>query len=254
MARLVDLEQLKSEWLSRGKQGFTLCPGVILTPSAEDFAREKGIVHSPAGSKAKSSDDFGRMTVTPVPVRSGRAVFVDDATGQELSEKPEEMTHIRGNRLVPKTHPEIAFRGKLDTLQAEILRVQLAAFAEHRPGLDRDIAELLSFTRAILAAEVKDEPLAPIRLLGLDSAGIRRASQHPQEELGIGHPIPEASMGAVCVELNFLRTQVREAELAAVNAFTVNGKITRPDIIEALNRLSGAVYIIFCRKIAGYYS
>ena len=60
-------------------------------------------------------------------------------------------------------------------------------------------------------------------------------------------------MGAVCVALNSLRTFVRETELAAVTAFMRDNEMTRPDIVEALNRLSSCVYIIFCKKVAGQY-
>ena len=60
-------------------------------------------------------------------------------------------------------------------------------------------------------------------------------------------------MGEVCVALNNVRTFIREAELLAVTAFTQDGKVTRPDIVEALNRLSSCVYIMFCKKVAGQY-
>ena len=54
-------------------------------------------------------------------------------------------------------------------------------------------------------------------------------------------------MGRVCAELNYLRTFIRETELSAVEAFTVDGEMKRSDIVEALNRLSSCVYIIFCK-------
>ena len=58
-------------------------------------------------------------------------------------------------------------------------------------------------------------------------------------------------MGRLCASLNELRTQVRETELCAVNAFAQDGPDGRLDIIEGLNRLSSCVYILFCRTAAG---
>lgn len=37
------------------------------------------------------------------------------------------MTHLHGNVLVPKTHPQIAFRGMLDSLEAKIMSLQVVA-------------------------------------------------------------------------------------------------------------------------------
>ena len=43
--------------------------------------------------------------------------FVDYETGAFYFEKPEHMTHLYGNVLVPKDHKRIYFRGKLDSLE-----------------------------------------------------------------------------------------------------------------------------------------
>ena len=122
-----------------------------------------------------------------------------------------------------------------------------------KPQLSEELEELLGYLRLILAAEVKDDALQPMNLLGMDSAGIRRASHHVKESIGIDHPIPAWKMGKLCASLNELRTQVRETELYAVNAFEYDTPDARNDIIEGLNRLSSCVYILFCRAAAGYY-
>ena len=92
-----------------------------------------------------------------------------------------------------------------------------------------------------------------MNLLGMDSAQIRRVSHNVKEHIGINHPIPTYKMGKLCAGLNELRTQVRETELYAVNAFESESPDARNDIIEGLNRLSSCVYILFCRLAAGYY-
>ena len=161
------------------------------------------------------------------------------------------MTHLRGNLLVPKTHPRIVFRGKLDSLEAAILEAQALAHRQGAAGLRDDLGQVLGRVRAVLGAEVRGTPLKEELLLGLDQAGLRRVSHNVKGELGIDHPVPSWEMGELALRLNWLRTQVREAELAAAAAFTAPGEAPRPDIIRELNRLSSAVYILFCRQVAG---
>lgn len=137
---------------------------------------------------------------------------------------------------------------------AQIMSVQLIVEEQASERIVEELEELLSYTREILAAEVKDEPLEEICFLSLDGDGIRRVSQHVKAEIGIDHPIPHYRMGRMCVALNSLRTQIREVELFAAAAFTgPDGVCSRNDIVKGLNRLSSGVYILFCRKLAGYY-
>lgn len=245
---LTDVE-LRARWTRSRRPVYTVEEGTILTPSAKDFIREHGITLRFAAPGEKPET----MTSTPIPVRRGKATFIDAATGRELDHKPEEMTHLRGNLLVPKTHPQIEFRGRLDSLMAQIMGVQLVADETGAARVAQDLEELLAYLRQILAAEVKEQPLAELSLLGMDSGQIRHTSHFVKESFGINHPIPDYRMGRLCVALNRLRTQVREVELSAARAFTDEGRCRRPDIIEGLNRLSSCVYIIFCRKLSGYY-
>ena len=218
--------------------------GTILTPAAKDYLKEHHI------DVRYSCQTYGKMTVQPLPSGEGR--FVDAVSGEHYSVKPEHMTHLHGNVLVPKTHKRIAFRGKLDCLQAQLIGVQMVAYEEGRHTLCDDLDELLECIRQILAAEVKDEPLKPLRLLNMNSDEIRYASHHIKETTGIDHPIPNYKMGRMCVALNRLRTQIREVELAAACAFEDDcGNCTRTDILGALNRLSSCVYILLCRTLAG---
>lgn len=245
---LTDME-LRAKWSRSPTDVYYVEEGTLLTPAARDFLRE----HRVELRYAPVPD--GSMTRTPVPVRSGKPVYRIAATGRELDHKPEEMTHLRGALLVPKFHPQIAFRGRLDTLMAQIIETQLLADECGEPCIVEDLEELLAFSRQILAAEVKDEALPALRLLGMDSRDIRHTSHQIKESYGIEHPIPHYQMGKLCVALNLLRTQVREVELAAVRAFCrEDGTFDRTDIIEGLNRLSSCVYIIFCRKLSGYYN
>lgn len=244
---LTDIE-LRARWSYDKSERFCVEDDVVLTPAAMDFIREHGITLCRTEKKQGNT-----MSMTPIPMRNGKPVYQDAETGRELESKGEGMTHLRGNLLVPKTHPQIAFRGKLDTLMAQIMEVQVLAQDQGESRMVSDLDELMGFARQILAAEVKDEPLANVMMLGMDSEQIRYNSQQVKKVFGIDHPIPNYQMGKICVALNSLRTQVRETELCAANAFYCGGTFSRPDLIEGLNRMSSCVYIILCRKLSGYY-
>lgn len=222
--------------------------GTILTPSAWDFIRENDIKLC----FDEASKGFDSMTVTPLGGGGGRAVYKELETGREVSRKGEDMTHLRGNILVPKTHPRIKFRGKLDSLMAQVIEAQLTASESGSRRTAEDLGEILTYLRKIMSAEVKDQPLESISFMGMDSERIRYVSHHVRESFGIDHPSPDYRMGRLCVSLNSLRTAVRELELTAAETFSdEDGKCTRTDILEGLNRLSSCVYILFCRNAAG---
>ena len=243
---LVTDADLRARWSFQPGDPIRLEAGAVLTPSARDFIRENRIelAELPPAQTAR-----GVMTRCPVPARGGRPVYVDLASGRSRTEKPEGLTHLRGNLLVEKTSPRIAFRGKLDALMARLLLAELAAEEAGRGGVLADLEEVHDRVQTVLAAEVKEKPLPALKLFGLDEAELRRQSHQVKETLGLYHPIPRRSMGRLCLELNLLRTQVREAELCAAGAFDGG----REDILRWLNRLSSGVYLIFCRELAGYY-
>lgn len=248
MKKVITEGDLRAAMLPPGLREFAVDEDTRLTPAAAEFLKSRGIavVRRPPG-------DLPVMSRTPLPQR-GSATYIDAATGQGYSHKPEAMTHLRGNLLVPKTHPRILLRGRLDSLQAKVLEVQLAAQRQGLPRLVSELEELLAFIRGIVAAEVKDTPLGEVSLLGLDADGLRDLSHNIRRETGVDHPVPHYTMGEAAVALNSLRTQVREAELAAAMAFGQPGQPRRDDIILALNRLSSGVYILFCRVLAGRFA
>lgn len=240
---VTDIE-LRSRWYANRRDKLTVPRGAVLTPAAKDFIRENNITLIYGSDMSESG-----FAVNPIPVENGKSLFVDAITGEKLYEKRENYTHLRGNLLVPKTHPQIRFRGKLDSLMAEIVQTQITADAEGEYEIVNELDEILCFTKKVLSAEVKDAPLGDLTLFGMNSGELRYRSQNVQEAFGIDHPVPSYKHGAVCAALNKLRTCVRETELAAAEAFPGS----RIDIIEALNRLSSAVYILYCRKLSGHY-
>ena len=209
-----------------GKRVFYLGSGDKLTPGARDYLRQQRVEVLDA-AQAKP--------------REYRLV-----SGGYLKEKPEYMTHLNGDLLVSKTHPRIAFRGAMDTLQAEIILCQLAA-----PNEEKALGEILELARQIIACEVLEKELPPGKLLGLTPEELRSHSHRPQDYYGQPHFMPEASDGAAVAHLNRCRCAVRTAELAACRAFVTDEGCGRPDILQALNRMSSAVYLLMVRLKSG---
>lgn len=269
---------LRAHWFRSHEKAYHVSKDTMLTPAARDFIREHGITliyedsalegqpevevsSVPESVKAVNQlpdavesvgEPYKAMPMAAVPQGADhKPQYVNGETGEVLSVKPENMTHLHGNVLVPKTHPQIAFRGMLDSLEAKIMSLQVVASENGLHRLTDALDEVLAYVRRILSAEVLDKELGEIHLLGLDSAGLRYESHHIKEIYGIPHPMPEYRMGRICIGLNELRTFVRETELAAARAFQSGDTCTRPDIVEAMNRLSSVIYILFCRQLTG---
>ena len=217
---------------------YTIPPGALVTESARRYAELHGIRLEEAS--------FGSMTRVPID-RNSPIPFVDAVTGKPYAEKPENMTHLSGNRLVPKSHPRIALRAKLDAVQGEIIRLQCLCGEMRRQDLVRDLSEVLECVRTVLGCEVKEQAMPAFCMFGMDAEALRKASHNVRESVGIDHPIPDCRMGRICAELNCLRTGIREAELAAVAAFEQDPG--RQDLILTLNRLSSAVYLLFVKEV-----
>lgn len=184
-----------------------------------------------------------------------KAVYVDDATGAFFTSKPEHMTQITGNRLVPKNHLRIVFRGKLDSLQALIILNQtLIARNPRRTKLLEDLENILKILQNIMRCDVLDEPFTIERIIGLTHAELREHSHNPMKFYNIRQMImPHYTMGEEYAILNQIRTAIRECEISAVNAYQVGNDYTHQDILEEFNRLSSALHIMMCKHLAGEY-
>ena len=209
-----------------GKRVFYLGKGDQLTSSARDWLRRERIEILPA-EQAKPQ----------------RYCLLN---GGYVEQKPEHMTHLYGDVLVPKTHPRILFRGKMDTLESELILCQLAD-----KSLEGPVGEILGLARQIIRCEVLGEPLKWDTLCGLTESEQRKRSHFPQEYYGQPHFMPSFADGMVIARLNRARCAAREAELASVTAFADReGNITRQDIPQALNRMSSMLYLLMIQKKA----
>ena len=219
---LYDERAVKANIRNReGKRVFFLGERDRLTPSAKDWLSRERIAILP-GEEAK-------IVRYRIP-------------GGFCEEKPEHMTHLHGDVLVPKTHPRIAFRGSIDLLEAELILCKL------KTGI-APLQEVLELARRLIRCDVLDEPVGDIHLGGLTEAEQRRRSHFPQEVYGIAHFMPEAEDGERIALLNRCRALCRKAELAACHAFADrDGNPSRPDILQALNRMSSMLYILMLEE------
>ena len=207
-----------------GKRVFYLGKGDQLSSTARDFLNRERIEILPA-EQAKPE----------------RYLLLN---GGCIEEKPEHMTHLNGEYLVPKNHPRILFRGKLDTLEAELILCQLASGQLAKP-----VGEILALARQLIRCDVLEEPVVSEKLCGLTQTDIRTRSHFPQDYYGQPHFMPGVEDGAVIARLNRARCAAREAELAAVEAFSDReGNPTREDILRALNRMSSMLYLLMIQE------
>ena len=200
-----------------GKRVFYLRSEDTLTPLARDFLRQEHIEILPA---QEAKPERYRLL-----------------SGGFTEEKPEHMTHLNGDMLVPKTHPRIRFRGMVDFLEAELLLC------------GPETGEILNLARRLIRCDVMDEPVGEFTLYGLTAQQQRRHSHFPQDYYGIAHFMPDYADGEQVLRLNRCRSICRQAELAAVEAFSHrDGNLVREDIVQALNRMSSMLYILMIRR------
>ena len=118
-----------------GRRVFILGNRDTLTPSARDF--------------------LNRERIAILPPEEAKPQVWKLLNGGYCENKPEAMTHLNGDTLVPKNHPRIRFRGAVDTLEAELLLCGSAA------------GEVLTLVRRLIRCDVLNEPVGDTTLYGL---------------------------------------------------------------------------------------
>ncbi len=237
------MELLTREDVRRMSDNGTRGPVVVgrdqkLTPGARDWL---------AAHKIQAVFPAGRDDPAAPTSAKYRTLF-----GATLNEKPEHMTHLKGNILVRKDHPRIAFRGMIDALEGELMLAQQAS--HEYPALVKELGEALDLVRRLIRCDVLDEPVGELRLCGYDAGQLREYSHYPDKYLGQPHFLPAYTDGPALLAVNKVRTLVRQTELSAYAAFKdVEGNVTRGDIILALNRLSSLMWIMMIKLKAGQY-
>lgn len=211
-----------------GRRVFYLAEGNHLTPSAREWLRKE------------------RIEVLPPPVEASNVYRT--LRGATLSEKPEDMTHLRSGVLVEKEHPRIRFRGAVDTLEAQILLAGQMAFKKGKWEMMTCLRQLLDTARQIIRCEVLEENMELPVLGGLTEEELKKQSHHPEQYFDQPHFMPDFEDSSLLLQLNVLRTQIRETELLACGAFRdADGNLIRKDLILALNRMSSFVWILMIK-------
>ncbi len=232
MMEILTESDLRIGFFVRGEREFLIDPDTVITEESRIFAEHHGlrIERRKAGSGVQR----------PVTVSPGKA-------------KPEHMTNLNAQELVPKNDPRITFRGKLDTFQAQLLRVIAKCYKYNSPKLAEYLYEAVELLRKVMAADVRNEPLPEWTFLGLSPEELRERSHHPEIYYNMKHQPPEADMRYAALELNLLRAQSREVEMAFSCAFIEGTSVKRGDIATLLNRLSSGLYILYCRAAGGEF-
>ena len=210
-----------------GKRVFYLGKGDQLTSDAREFLTRERIEILPA-SQAKPA----RWQLLG---------------GGFCEEKPEHMTHLNAQVLVRKDHPRIRFRGMIDLLESELLLCM-----KNCPAASAQLGEILDFVRELIRCDVLEETLRQDHLCGLTKEQLRSRSHRPQDYYGQPHFMPSAADVTELLMVNRARCVARQAELAAVEAFSDReGNLTRTDILQAMNRVSSMLYLVMIGIKAG---
>lgn len=255
--KFITEEFLKQYFGMRQNGEIQLEPGTRFTPAAQQMLTEKkiavrwrdekGQVFVETASTDQDSPEFER--VHPLKSNNMRPENTCVLCCSDVVKKPSLMTHLDDKLLVPKTHPRIVLRGKLDACISYCVVVQ-CGMATLPNVLTCFMADIRSYLGQILQSEVTSKPLPELNLGEFDADIIHQWSHNPLKHLGHDHMLPDACYGKLVADLNYLRAQIRELELTAITVFldpsmqlTSNG-VNREDIVAGLNRLSSAVYVV----------
>lgn len=233
--------------------------GKILSPAAREYLQQQKIeIDFEKNKKAIKKTVVDENSKLDIHENKNLAQpkYVDYETGASYFDKPEHMTQLHGNMLVEKNHPRIKYRGKLDSLQSEVILAQsmISANPNDKKVVD-DLDDILIVLRELMKSEVLDMAFELETIIGLSHEELRERSHNPMKFYNIEFmKLPDYSMGSTYAWLNKIRASIRETEIVAIEAFKDKRQVGRVDIIEELNRLSSALHIMMCKYLAGEYS
>lgn len=268
--KVITEANIRAELKATQPEVYVVPEGKILSPAAREYLQsmqveivfEKDKDRKPAKIKTGKDEIKDKISAKVEEAEKTQESlqvkfkYVDYETGAGYTEKPEHMTQLYGNMLVDKNHPRIRYRGKLDSLQAQIVNAQCIIKQQEKNDLIiNELGNILDIMREMMRCEILEEAFTNETIIGLTHKELRERSHNPMKFYNIKQMLlPDYSMGLTYSLLNQIRTSIREMEVLAVDAFKVNRKLDRADIIQEINRLSSALHIMMCRYLAGDYS
>lgn len=212
----------------------TLARSERLTPSAAEFATQMRVTICREGTTPPPPTAAPSRPEPVLPCSASAACLAG-------------MTRLDAATVVPKSHPRIMLRGKLDTLLAATVLVQTQFDPKNKlsPYLKECLADVADWIMCVLSAEVSGNACAAGTVGGMDASAVHTVSRDPKKYLDLDPFMPSAAMGTNAALLNWLRAQVRETEVTAAHS-----GLEREDIAFSLNRLSSAVYVLVLLTLA----
>ena len=157
-------------------------------------------------------------------------------------------TSLNSREKISKASFRIELRGKLDSLNAQIIFFQTCSENQEYISDLEQIREVINKLQKCEACEkIFSEKLI---LFETDENELHLRSHNPTKFYGKGHILPHYEMKREAAGINFLRTLVRETEICACRAFDED--IFK--IIHVLNRLSSALYVLTYKYLPENYN
>ncbi len=162
------------------------------------------------------------------------------------------MTSLRGKEEIRKDDASIHFRGCLDTVESIILYIGTVARKSGEENVAKCMGELLDICGKLMRADVLQKPMNDFSLMGMSADELHERSHFPDRFYGCAFSFRETDIDEISALINILRTKIREMERWAVASFARMDN-DRQDIIQAVNRLSSAAYVMLCARKVGEF-
>lgn len=164
--------------------------------------------------------------------------------GSSLHGQLPQQTQLDADYFVPKTHPRIELRGRIDALHALL---QMAAHQEisgpNTAWIRAALHDLIEYVKELGSAEFHVRPAHPIHINGLDGETLNRLSHHP-DQLGLEHGFIAPDSATLTHWLNIARTAARATELDAWNQARGPEDVPFQSIALGFNLVSSSLYYL----------
>lgn len=223
--------------------------GARLSPSAADFVKHWKLQLVEGGGEptaTQAAPNGARAWDSPstFPVVKNETPPTCTCCGTPVETKPDALTQLNACHYAAKNHPRIRFRGRIDSLHALVMLVQVRAKALGAGDLVEDLGTVAAYLREIMSAEYNERPVADVSLADWDEAALHRATHDPRGVLGVPHLAISEADPELQHWLNVCRTQAREIESTALDAFPSPHHPYGASICHAMNRLSSVFYFL----------